>query len=111
MSFHPHVQPNLLLTFAKNVKITTNSSFLDKIYTVKNYLAIMGKLLIYFQYTPSPTIIKLLPRYATATPSPLSMYLHKIWHEPDFLVLLHLKFLLLCRTLCSVSQVPPGAKA
>jgi hypothetical protein len=35
--------PNLLLTFAKNVKITTNSLFLDKIYTVKNGLAIMGK--------------------------------------------------------------------
>jgi hypothetical protein len=43
MSFHPYIWPNLLITFAKNVKITTNSLFLDKIYTVKNDLAIMGK--------------------------------------------------------------------
>lgn len=37
------MQPNLLLTLAKNVEIITNNLLLDKIYTVKNDLAIMGK--------------------------------------------------------------------
>jgi hypothetical protein len=55
---------------------------------------------------PHKTIAKIRQCYH----KPPSMYLRKIWHDLDSLVQLHLKFLPLYRTLCSVSQVPPGAK-